>query len=172
MVGYATYELAEKLAKLTARQREAINRIVQHVYIDNAPWAELFRGDDKICAEAAYYRKGRIDEATGKHTGFGWGHNPDFKAALDEAVKLALAAQERERLGWLQRAKRRAEESAGRMVDQLIQVATHSELDFARIQAADKVITLAFKGSGDQADAGTREEGDWWAAAGGDDEPR
>src|SRR5687767_5591079 len=107
MAAYATWELAEKLAKLSAPQRDAIDRIVQHVYIENLPWAALFRGEDRICAETSYYRRGKVDEETGKRVKPGWGHDDDFQDALDHARKLALSAQERERLGWLRRAKER-----------------------------------------------------------------
>jgi hypothetical protein len=173
IAGYATYELALLLGKLSGGQRAAIDRIVQHVFIDNRPWAELFRGENRICAEANYYRRGRLDPATGEFARGhkpGWGHDPDFQAALQEAVKLALGSQERERLGWLQRAKRRAEERAAAAVDTWVGVMIDSMDDKARNDAAGRVIDLAFKGSGDATDTGAREEADWWAAAGGEDD--
>jgi hypothetical protein len=172
MAGYATYELAQLLAKLSTRQRAAIDRIVQHIFIDNRPWAELFRGEDRICPEANYYRRGRLDPETGEYARGhkpGWGHDPDFQAALAEAVKLALGSQERERLHWLQRAKRRAEERAEAAVDTWVDVMRESMDDKARNDAAGRVIDLAFKGSGDTTDTSAREEADWWAAAGGED---
>lgn len=172
MVAYATYELADLLGQLTTRQRAAIDRIVQHVYIANRPWAELFRGDSRICPEANYYRKGTIDPETGQPRGYGWGHDPDFQAALQQAVRLALAAEQRERLGHLQRAKRRAEAEAVNAVKQWVEIMEGSRNDFARLDAAGRVIDLAFKGSGEQADTGASAEADWWAAAGGGDEPR
>ncbi len=165
MVGYASYELAELLARLTTRQRDAIGRIVQHVYIANRPWAELFRGEDRICPEAAYYRRGVVDERSGARKGCGWGHDPKFKAALDHAVKLALAAQQRQRLGRLQRAKEYAEQAAGPMVQVWVNVATFGLDERARSDAAQKVIDLAFKGAGEQTDSGATLEADWWAAA-------
>jgi hypothetical protein len=184
IVGYATYELAELLAKLTTRQRDAIDRIVRHVYLNNRPWAELFRdqppidiSDDhplgraaipRICPEAMYYRRGTIDATTGERKGFGWGHDPDFKAALEQAVNLALGQQQRERLEYLQRAKRYAEQAAGPMVQVWVNVAAFSADDSARINAAAKVIDLAFKGAGESTDTGASLEQDWWAAAGGD----
>lgn len=170
MVGYATWELAEKLAKLTAPQREAIDRIVEHVYIQNGPWADLFRGDDRICAETSYYRRGKLDEMTGERSKPGWGHDKDFQEALAEAVKLALTAQQRERLQWLQRAKMRAESASEEMIEVWIQVADGSRNDFARIEAAQKVIDLAYKGSGGHSDTGASLEADWWAAAGGEND--
>lgn len=170
MAGYATWELAERLAKLTPQQRDAIDRIVQHVYIENQPWADLFRGDDRICAETNYYRRGKVNEATGKVTKPGWGHDKDFTEALDHARKLALQAQERERLGWLQRAKQHAEASADAAVGTWVQVMNASRNDFARIDAAQKVIDLAFKGAGESTDTGANLEADWWAAAGDGDE--
>lgn len=91
MVGYATYELTEKLLALSVQQRAAIDRIVQHVYIDNRPLAELFRGDDKICAETNYYRRGAIDPETGGwKTKPGWAHDKEFVDALDAAPGLRL----------------------------------------------------------------------------------
>lgn len=166
MAAYATWELAEKLAKLSPQQREAIDRIVQHVYIENLPWADLFRGEERICAETNYYRRGRIDPKTGRMKNVGWAHDKDFQEALDHARKLALSAQERERLGWLRRAKERAEERSLQAVNMWVQVMTTSGNDFARVDAAAKVVDLAFKGSGsEQTDTGAGLEADWWAAA-------
>lgn len=169
MVGYATYELAEKLAALTSRQRDAIDRIVQHVYVEGRPWAELFRGDDRICAETNYYRRGTVNAETGKVKNAGWAHDEQFQAALSEAIKLALAAQQRERLGKLQRAKMLAEDSAENAVGQWVRVMSTSGNDFARIDAAGRVLELAFRGSGEVTDTGAAEEADWWAAAGGEE---
>lgn len=186
MVGYATWELAELLAKLTPRQRDAIDRIVRHVYINNRPWAELFRDQPaiaishehplgraaipRICPEAAYYRRGTVDERTGKRKGFGWAHDPDFKAALEHAVKLALATQERERMGRLRLAKEYAEQAAAPMVQVWVNVATFGIDDRARSDAAQRVVDLAFKGSDDRSDTGASVEADWWAAAAGGEE--
>lgn len=164
MVGYATWELAELLGKLTGPQRDAIDRIVQHVYIENLPWADLFRGDDRICAETSYYRKGKIDDE-GKRVKPGWGHDEDFQAALKEAMSLALQAKERERLGLLNRAKRYAEQAAGPAVQTWVNVMAFGVDDRARNEAAQKVIDLAFKGSGpEQGNAAASVEQDWWAA--------
>lgn len=167
MVGYATYELAELLAKLTTRQRAAIERIVRHVYLDNRPWAELFRGEDRICPETAYYRRGTVDASSGKRKGYGWGHDPDFQTALDAARRLALAADQRDRMALLQRAKRRAEERAEAAVDTWDRVMTFGKDERARNEAAQKLLDLAFKGSSEQTDTGAVLEADWWAAADG-----
>lgn len=183
MLGYATYELAELLAKLTQRQREAIDRIVDHVYVNNRPWAILFRTQPPIdisdehplgraaippiCAEANYYRRGRVD-AEGNLHGEGWGHNAAFKAALEKAAELALATVERERSQRLQAAKRRAEDNAELAVDQWVDVMQHGRVEFARIEAATKVIELAYRGEGGGAQSSGRAmEHDWWAAADG-----
>lgn len=183
MVGYATWELAELLGKLTGPQREAIDRIVQHVYIENKPWADLFRDQPpitisrehplgraaipRICAETSYYRRGKVDDE-GKRVKPGWGHDPEFQDALKEAVKLALGIQERERLEYLNRAKRYAEQAAGPAVQTWVHVMAFGSDDNARINAAQKVVDLAFKGGGpEQSNAGASVEADWWAAAGG-----
>lgn len=166
MVGYATYELAEMLGKLRQPQRAAIDRIVRHVYIDNRAWADLFRGDDKICAEANYYRRGKVNEETGKVTKAGWAHDADFQEALQHAVRLALATQQRERTRWLQLAKARAEQRAEAAVNTWDDVMMHGQDERARNEAAAKMIDLAFKGSGEQADTGASLEADWWAAVG------
>lgn len=168
MAGYASWELAEQLAALTGDQREAIARIVQHVYIENRPWADLFRGDERICAETSYYRKGVID-GMGKQVKPGWGHNPAFQEALAHAAKLALGVRERERLGWLKQAKSHAEQQADAAVGTWVQVMEYSRNDATRVDAAQRVIDLAFKGSGEQTDSGAGIEADWWAAAGGNE---
>lgn len=181
MVAYATYELAELLAKLTTQQRAAIDRIVDHVYINNRPWAMLFRTQPAIdisnehplgraaippiCAEANYYRKGKLD-AEGNRSGEGWGHNQAFQEALKKAVELALAGQERERSQRLQAAKRRAEDNAQLAVDQWVDIMQTGRVEFARIEAAGKVLELAYRGEGsDTQSSGRAVEHDWWAAA-------
>lgn len=172
MADYAAQELAEMLARLTTRQRAAIDRIVEHVFINNQPWAGLFRGDDKICREAFYYSRGTVDEETGERSGFGWGHNPDFQEALQHAKRLALETQGRERLRWLQQAKLRAEQEALHAVEVWVHVMNYGKDDFARINAAAKVIELAFRGMEDRGNSrDVSLEQDWWSAA-EDDEPR
>lgn len=166
MAGYATWELAERLAKLTTQQREAIDRIVQHVYIDRGPWADLFRGDDRICAETSYYRRGKLDDGDGKRVKPGWGHDPDFQEALDHARKLALSQQQSERMGRLNRAKQYAEMAAAPAVQTWVNVMAFSIDDRARIDAAAKVVDLAFDGAGETTDTGASLEADWWQAAG------
>lgn len=165
MVGYATYELTEKLLALSVQQRAAIDRIVQHVYIDNRPLAELFRGDDKICAETNYYRRGAIDPETGGwKTKPGWAHDKEFVDALDAAARLALAVRTKEEYAALATAKRRARLAAPGVVDSLVGVATLGE---DRLRAAAGKVILDYAGAPDneQADAVTSDEVDWWKAA-------
>lgn len=88
---YELDKLAELLAKLTQRQRAAINRIVEHVYLRNGTVADLFVGPNRICAAGTYYRVGGYHPETGERTGYGWGHNPDFQAALKQARKAAFS---------------------------------------------------------------------------------
>jgi len=182
MAGYATYELTEKLLVLSAQQRAAIDRIVQHCYIDNRPMAELFRGEDKICAETNYYRRGAIDPDTGGWARKpGWAHDKEFVDALDTAARLALAVRTREEIAALATAKRRARLAASGVISQLIDIATQSvaqPLPDGRVKmlnrmtddkdsvAASKVL-LDYAGTGEaeQADAVTSDETDWWKAA-------
>lgn len=166
MAAYATYELSQALARLTPPQRDAIGRIVRHHYLANKPLAHLFDGDDAICAEKTYYRRGFYDEATGTWRKVGWSHQPEFKAALELAVRLALAAEQGEDLHKLRKARRRAIDKAEDAVNVWVDVMHKSDMDFARIQAASKVLDLAFR---DEAD-GDEEKvggagGDWWGAA-------
>lgn len=188
MLGYATFELAELLAKLTARQRAAIDRIVEHVYIHNRPWAALFREQPAtppsrdtrtgatlpgrpaippICPESSYYRKGKVT-AEGNVKGEGWGHNKEFQEALKKAVELALATKERERAERLRRAKEYAEENARAAVETWVEVMENDRVGFARIEAAKALLELAFRGEGvENQSSGRALEHDWWAAADG-----
>lgn len=195
MVGYATAELVEKLMPLTHNQRVAIDRIVEHHYIANRPMAELFRGEDRICREDGYYRRGIIDEETGgwkKRPG--WHHDPAFQAALKEAVRLALTARTREELTAWAEAKRRARLAAGDVVGELVAIATGYELqrdrrgrtvidpatgkpavaargseDKDRIAAGKALLDYGATGleSAEQAPADNPED-DWWKAAEGE----
>lgn len=182
MVGFATYELAQLLAKLTAPQRAAIDRIVEHVYIRGGAWGDLFRdlpaidisaehplgrpAIPRICADTSYYRRGTVDPETGRRGRPGWGHDEDFQAALKMAAELALAAQSRERQAQLQRAKRLAESNAADAVQAYIDVMSDGRVEFARIEAATKLLELAFRGEGDRdQSAGRGDANDWWKAA-------
>jgi len=183
IASYATYELVEQLLALSPQQRAAIDRIVQHCYIDNRPLAELFRGDDKICGESNYYRRGVIDEATG---GWklrpGWAHDKAFTDALETAVRLALAVRTKEEMAALQTARRRARLASGKIIEQLVDIATQTTpqpLPDGRVKtlnrmtedkdsiAASKVLLDYAGAAGDreQVDTTTSDEADWWKAA-------
>lgn len=165
VAGYATYELVEKLILLSAQQRAAIDRIVQHCYVDNRPMAELLRGPDKICSEVVYYRRGAIDPETGGwKTKPGWAHDKEFVDALDTAARLALTVRTREEFAALATAKRRARLAAPNVVDSLVGVATNGE-DKLRAAAGKVILDYAGIGEAEQADAVTSDETDWWKAA-------
>lgn len=166
VAGYATYELAEKLVRLSLQQRAAIDRIVQHVYLSGLPWSPLFKGDDKICGEAFYYRRGAIDPETGSwKTKPGWGHDKEFLDALDTAARLALSVRAKEEFAALATAKRKARLAAPKVVDSLIGVATNGE---DKLRAAAGKVVLDYAGAPDSEHAGavTSDEADWWKAAG------
>lgn len=164
VVGYATYELAEKLATLTPQQRAAIDRIVQHVYIENRPLADLLRGDDKVASEQRYYQRGAMDEQTGRWLKRpGWHHDPEFQAALKEAVRLALMARTREELAAWQDAKRRARLATPGVVDGLISIASVAE---AKDRVSASKILLDYAKPDDLiVETETSAEVDWWEAA-------
>lgn len=195
MVAYATEALVERLMALTAQQRAAIDRIVEHVYIRNQPLAHLLRGDDKIVSERRYYDKGVMDSETGNWTKRpGWHHDPAFQAALQEAVRLALQARTREELAAWAEAKRVARLGAPDVVGEMMAIATGYELQrdsrgrtvidhatgqpaVARRTVEDKDKIAAGKALLDYARIdvsvagdgdGTDEEAEWWGAA--DDE--
>lgn len=153
MADYATYELVERLAALTTQQRAAIARIVEHVYIQNKPLADLLRGDQKICSERRYYTKQG-----------GWHHDPAFQAALKAAAQLALQARTREELTVLASAKRKARLNSDDIVDQLLDVARHGEKGSERV-AASKVILDYAEPSQAEAEPTDNAAGDWWEAA-------
>lgn len=169
MLGYATYELAELLGQLNQSQRAAIGRIVEHVYIANRPMSELLRGDDKICGEAFYYRRGKLDPDTGAWARKpGWAHDEAFAAALAAARRLALAARSREETAALAEAKRRARLATPGVVQRLEDIVQASEKDSDRVNAS-KVI-LDYAGQPDEAGQGeSSAEADWWEAVGDGD---
>lgn len=156
MASYATYELVERLTALTTQQRAAIARIVEHVYIQNKPLADLLRGEGKICSERRYYTKDG-----------GWYHDAEFQAALKEAARLALQARTREELTVLANAKRKARLSSDDIVDQLLDVARHGEKGSERVAASKVLLDYA---EPDPATAQPADDAasDWWEAA--DDE--
>lgn len=182
IAGYATYELVEKLVRLSTQQRAAVDRIVQHCYVDNRPLAELLRGDAKICSEVIYYRRGVIDEETGGwKVRPGWHHDKEFVDALDTAARLALAVRTKEEYAALATARRKARLAAGGIIGQLIDIATQTQrqpLPDGRVKtlnrmtddkdsiAASKVL-LDYAGAPDseQADSATTDEAEWWKAA-------
>lgn len=166
MVGYATYELAERLASLTTQQRAAIDRIVDHVYIRNEPLADLLRGDDKICSERRYYDKGIMDPETGHwRKRPGWHHDPAFQAALNEARRLALVARTREELSAWQEAKRTARLATPLVVAGLVTITEEAEAK-DRV-AASKILLDYAKPDETILESETNDEADWWEAADG-----
>lgn len=169
IAGYATYELVEKLLLLSTQQRAAIDRIVQHVYVENLAWAPLFQGADKICPEANYYRRGVIDEQTGGWARKpGWAHDKQFLDALETAARLALTVRSKEELTALQTARRRARLAADSVIGSLVAVAVMGDPKLAA--AAGKVV-LDYANAGAETETAdvTSDEADWWKAA--DDEP-
>ena len=180
MAGYATYELAVKLAALTPQQREAVGRIVQHIYLDNRQWSQLFTGDDRICAEANYYRRGAIDPATGGWAKRpGWGHDKEFQDALGEAMRLALQSKSREEMDAVATARRRARLATGAVIGELVSIATGRQVsqtgavilregdDKDRIAAGKVILDYAGVDVSEQGQGEQSEEADWWKAAEG-----
>lgn len=180
MAGYATYELAVKLAALTPQQREAVGRIVQHVYLDNRQWSQLFTGEDRICAEANYYRRGAIDPTTGGWAKRpGWGHDKEFQDALGEATRLALQSKSREEMDAVAAARRRARLATGAVIGELVSIATGRQVsqtgavipreseDNARIAAGKVILEYAAVDVAEQGQGEQSEEDDWWKAAEG-----
>lgn len=184
MAGYATYELAVKLAALTPQQREAVGRIVQHVYLDNRQWSQLFTGEDRICAEANYYRRGAIDPTTGGWAKRpGWGHDKEFQDALGEATRLALQSKSREEMDAVATARRRARLATGAVIGEMITIATKVQdqvlpsgrvVSIARgaedkdsIAAANILLRYAAVDVAEQGQGEQSEEDDWWKAAEG-----
>lgn len=178
MLGYATYELSEKLAKLSTDQRAAISRMVQHIYIENRPLVELFRGDNPICSETNYYRRGTLNEETGQWSKRpGWGHDKAFQDALSEAVRLALGAKQREEMKAIEDAVRRSKLSSPGIIDEMVSIATGREefegtmiprlvANKDRINAAKIVLDFATKAPETTLTApGDSDEADWWKAA-------
>jgi hypothetical protein len=171
MAGYATYELALKLAALSTQQRAAIDRIVEHVYILNRPLAELLRGDDKICSERRYYGHGKLDEDTGRWlTPPGWHHDKAFQDALGEAVRLALQTRSREELAAIQDAKRRSRLASPNIVEELITIATRRRAaeDRDSITAAKTLLDYGAVADSSEPATATSAAADWWKAAGGE----
>ena len=169
MANYATYELSLLLMALTTQQRAAIDRIVQQIYIDNRPLAELFRGDNRICTEAKYYRRGVMDEETGGwRLSPGWHHDKAFQDALKEATRLALAVRTKEELAALATAKRRARLAAGDIVFNLLGIVHAGDKDSDRVNAGRTLLDYAETDVADETgSAATDEASDWWKAAEG-----
>lgn len=182
VAGYATYELVEKLTQLTPQQRAAVDRIVQHVYIENRPLAHLFRGPDRICAEPKFYQRGVIDPETGRWVRKpGWHHDKAFQAALGEAVRLALLVRTREELHALQGAARAARLAMPKVITGALEMA-HAEqvnrqgnTEARPTEDKDRLAAMKFvydvAGATTESDTGAAAESaaaDWWKAA---DEP-
>lgn len=166
MAGYATYELSQILGRLTAAQRGAVARIVEHHYIANRPMAQLFQGDGRICTENTYYRRGKIDPETGEAKLVGWSHQPDFIAALEMARRLALQARINEETSAVQEAVRRARLAAAPVMTGLVRIAAQAESDRDKIAASKHVLDIALKNTefGDRPSDGGLAD-DWWQAA-------
>jgi hypothetical protein len=166
MATYATYELSEALLTLTPDQRRAIGRIVDHHFVQNKPMGDLFKGDNPICSEDAYYRKGKADPETGKMRRVGWSHQPAFSEALKMAAGLALRTRQVEETSAVQEAVRRARLAAAPLVAGLVRIAANAEADKDKISASKEVLGIALKNTefGDRPSDGDLAD-DWWKAA-------
>lgn len=164
MARYATHELAELLRTLTPQQRAAVGRIVEHVYISNRPWAHLFDGDDKICSETTYYRRGILDPETGEWSRQGWNHQPDFRRAVEMAARLALQAEENEGLRAVRTAVRRSRLAAPLVVGELVRLARLAERDQDRIRAGTEVLGVALRHTEFAEGESNSAADDWWQA--------
>ena len=160
-----TYELAEALGRLTAQQREAIARIVQHHFVDNKPLAALFRGENPVCSEPSYYRKGRVDPDSGQLRGAGWSHQKNFSDALTMAARLALQTRQNEETNAVREAVRRARLAAAPILTGLVRMAANAEADRDKIAASKEVLGIALKNTefGERATDGDLAD-DWWRA--------
>jgi len=74
-------DLLTKMGRLTARQREAIPRLVRAL-ADGSTMRALLRGPDRICCWSTYYKPGR-----------GWYHNVAFREVLEQARREYDAAR-------------------------------------------------------------------------------
>jgi len=74
-------DLLLKMSRLTARQREAIPRLVRAL-ADGSTMRALLRGPDRICCWSTYYKPGR-----------GWYHNEAFHEVLEQARREYDAAR-------------------------------------------------------------------------------
>ena len=177
---YATYELANKLALLNARQREAISRIVKHVYLDNKKWGVLFSGENRICAESNYYRRGKLNEETGEWIKTpGWGFDKKFQDALQLSIRLALQSKSQEEVTAVFEARRAARLATKVVVDELIGIVTPVLLkdgepvavdNKARVAAGKVILEYAKLEQAEQVAVTQSGESDWWMAAEGDTE--
>lgn len=168
MLGYATYELAQRMTELSAQQRAAIGRIVQHCYLDCQPLAALLRGTDKICSETTYYRNGKMDAESGRWlVAPGWTHQPAFTAALEEAARLALQAQTRAELHAAQSAIRRARLAAEDVIYNMVGIVRTGQ-NRDSIAAGRLVLDVALRGLDAEPSDATGEAADWWKAANDD----
>jgi hypothetical protein len=75
-VGWASEDLTDALAALTSQQATGVIRIVE-AEIDGRTLTSLLEGDDRICAYATYYGRGKSDT--------GWKDKPEFQRALELA---------------------------------------------------------------------------------------
>jgi hypothetical protein len=166
MATYATYELAEALFTLTPDQRRAIARIVEHHYVQNKPLGDLFVGDNKICSEDAYYRKGRADPDSGRMKRVGWSHQPEFASALQMAAGLALRTRQVEETNAVREAVRRARLAASSIVGTIASDAVFSVEAADRTRAGKVILDIAIKNTefGDRPSDGDLAD-DWWKAA-------
>ena len=168
MAGYLTYELSEALGKLTPQQRAAIARIVEHHYIANRPLSELLHGDNRICSEIVYYRRGTTDPDTGEARRVGWVHQPEFVDALAMATRLALQTRVNEETHAVKEAVRRARLAAAPILSGLVRIAAQADSDRDKIAASKEVLGIALKNTefGDRPTDGDLAD-DWWKAVEG-----
>jgi len=101
-------DLLLKMSRLTARQREAIPRLVRAL-ADGSTMRALLRGPDRICCWSTYYKPSR-----------GWYHNAAFRDALEQARREYDAARLKTAVDEAAATLRRTTPLAARVLEQEI----------------------------------------------------
>ena len=123
-------DLLERMAGLTAKQREAIPRLVRALS-EGQTMRELLTGEDRICCWSTYYRPER-----------GWYHQAEFRGVLEQARQEYDAAILRSAVDEAAEVLRRTTPLAARVLEAEVMAGLQAQRDGEAVTFEERKLRL------------------------------
>lgn len=130
---WETEEVVGLLVQLSATQRRALRSYISHVELGGMDVTAWLESEHCPVSRAAWYRKGQRNYL-----------NHDlFRRALEESLRLALAAETAEEERAIRRATSKLRKLVPAAVDRLEDLMEFADKDAVRLRAADSILNRA-----------------------------